>query len=80
MAGAGSARTYIDAAVVHIAAGEYDDARQDLLAAEVALIAEPDTSIATWARQAIANAWSHLNRMTAESSPFRPRRMLYDRP
>lgn len=80
MAGAGSARTYIDAATTHIAAGEYDDARQDLLAAEVSLIAEPDTAIATWARAAIANAWDHLAKLTRESASFRPRRMLYDRP
>jgi len=79
MAGAGAVQTYLDAAIVHIAAGEYDNARTDLLAAEVALVGVPDTDIARW-RATLTDVWAHLKELTKESSSFRPRRMLYDRP
>ncbi len=78
MAGTGNVQTYLDNAITHIQAGEYSDARVDLISAKVALIGVPDTDIARW-RDRVDEAWALVQKMLKESSSRRPRAILLDR-
>jgi len=79
MASVRDLNTYLDAAIVHIQAGEYSSARQDLLAARAALMSVPDTDRIRW-RQEIDDLWEKLTAlMREEESTYRPKRVLLKR-
>lgn len=78
MAGTGNVQTYLDQAITHIQAGEYSDARADLISAKIALIGVPDTDLARW-RDRVDEAMALVESMLKESSTHRPRSILLDR-
>ena len=78
MASAGTLQTYLDNAITHVAAGEYDDALQDIAAGRLALCGLPNTEIASWSDR-FDGAEKAVRTLRGESSSGRPRSILLDR-